>query len=86
MSEYVAVRERIAECFRIARAEGALRKSADGLDDADEVLDDPSIAVLAKDQTVGNDEVGAAYREWFQAKCAELGFRRIVEKPEEKRR
>ena len=32
------MREEIAEQFRIARAEGALRKVADGKDDADQIL------------------------------------------------
>ena len=32
------MREQIAEYFRIARQEGALRKVADGKDDADQIL------------------------------------------------
>ena len=47
-----SVREDIAEMFKIARQEGALRKWADGLSDADEVLSHPRIGVIAEDQSL----------------------------------
>jgi len=80
-----SVREDIAEMFKIARQEGALRKWADGLSDADEVLSHPRIGVIAEDQkpevfSVHFNHHSKAYCDGYLAACHRIekaNFKRI---------
>jgi len=93
--QYNEVRAWLAERFRIARAEGMLRHAEGGYSDADEVLSDPRMAMLAEDQVSPFPEpmgstVGDSWlrweNTWIHQEYQDAGFRRIVEKPKEESR
>lgn len=79
------MRERLAEMFRIAREEGALRKVADGHDDADESLalfkDAIEKGLAGKEEGI-NPVAEAEYHEgWYDCKHWILS---MLEGPESK--